>query len=152
MGEGFGPEVKRRIMIGTYALSAGYYDAYYAQAQSTAHPHHGRLREGLRRLRRPDLADLSHGSLQDKASAWPTLWPCISPTSALSRSTSQRCPGISIPAGFSGGLPVGLQMIGPHFCERGLFDAAHAVEQSLKVDVVAPLDAGGPAPVAGAAS
>jgi aspartyl-tRNA(Asn)/glutamyl-tRNA(Gln) amidotransferase subunit A len=48
-------------------------------------------------------------------------------------------PGISIPAGFSGGLPVGLQIIGPHFSERGLLNAAHAVEQKLAVEVVAPL-------------
>jgi aspartyl-tRNA(Asn)/glutamyl-tRNA(Gln) amidotransferase subunit A len=48
-------------------------------------------------------------------------------------------PGISVPAGFSAGLPVGLQMIGPHFSERGLFDASHAIEQALKVEVVAPL-------------
>jgi aspartyl-tRNA(Asn)/glutamyl-tRNA(Gln) amidotransferase subunit A len=56
-------------------------------------------------------------------------------------------PGISIPAGFSAGLPVGLQIVGPHFAERGLLDVAHAVEQTLKVDVVPPL--AGTVPVAG---
>jgi aspartyl-tRNA(Asn)/glutamyl-tRNA(Gln) amidotransferase subunit A len=143
--EGFGPEVKRRIMIGTYALSAGYYDAYYGQAQRT------------RTL-----------IIQDFARAFGTFDFLISPTSPtvafkigermadpLTMYLSDLCtipvnlaalPGISIPAGFSAGLPVGLQIIGPHFAERGLLEAAHAVEQALKVNVVAPL--GGVASVA----
>jgi aspartyl-tRNA(Asn)/glutamyl-tRNA(Gln) amidotransferase subunit A len=49
-------------------------------------------------------------------------------------------PGISIPAGFSAGLPVGLHIVGPHFSERGLLDASHAVEQRLAVDVAPPLN------------
>jgi hypothetical protein len=56
-------------------------------------------------------------------------------------------PGISIPAGFSAGLPVGLQVMGPHFSERGLLSAAYAVERQLGVNTVAPLAA---APAAGA--
>jgi aspartyl-tRNA(Asn)/glutamyl-tRNA(Gln) amidotransferase subunit A len=136
--EGFGPEVKRRIMIGTYALSAGYYDAYYAQAQRT------------RTL-----------IIQDFDRAFGRFDLLISPTSPtvafkigertadpLAMYLSDLCtipvnlaalPGISIPAGFSQGLPVGLQIVGPHFSERGLLDAAYAVEQALRVDVVAPL-------------
>ncbi|MBN1319955.1 MAG: Asp-tRNA(Asn)/Glu-tRNA(Gln) amidotransferase subunit GatA, partial [Thermoleophilia bacterium] len=136
--EGFGPEVKRRIMIGTYALSAGYYDAYYAQAQRT------------RTL-----------IIQDFARAFERFDFLISPTSPtvafkigertadpLAMYLSDLCtvpvslaalPGISIPAGFSTGLPVGLQIIGPHFSERRLLDAAYAVEQSLGVSTVAPL-------------
>jgi aspartyl-tRNA(Asn)/glutamyl-tRNA(Gln) amidotransferase subunit A len=136
--EGFGAEVKRRIMIGTYALSAGYYDAYYAQAQRT------------RTL-----------IIQDFARAFGRFDFLISPTSPtvafkigertadpLAMYLSDLCtipvnlaalPGISIPAGFSAGLPVGLQIIGPHFSERGLLGAAHAVEQKLDVDIVAPL-------------
>ena len=131
-------EVKRRIMIGTYALSAGYYDAYYAQAQRT------------RTL-----------IIRDFESAFGRFDFLISPTSPtvafkigertadpLAMYLSDLCtipvnlaalPGISIPAGFSGGLPVGLQIIGPHFSERGLLNAAHAVEQKLQVEVVAPL-------------
>ena len=142
--EGFGPEVKRRIMIGTYALSAGYYDAYYAQAQRT------------RTL-----------IIQDFDKAFGRFDLLISPTSPtvafkigertadpLAMYLSDLCtipvnlaalPGISIPAGFSGGMPVGLQIVGPHFSERGLLDAAHAVEQALKVDVVAPLGPSGEA-------
>ena len=140
--EGFGTEVKRRIMIGTYALSAGYYDAYYAQAQRT------------RTL-----------IIQDFARAFQNFDFLISPTSPtvafkigeriadpLAMYLSDLCtipvnlaalPGISIPAGFSAGLPVGFQIIGPHFSEKGLLDAAHAVEQRLQVPTVAPLEAGG---------
>ena len=136
--EGFGDEVKRRIMIGTYALSAGYYDAYYAQAQRT------------RTL-----------IIQDFERAFSRFDFLVSPTSPtvafeigertadpLAMYLSDLCtipvnlaslPGISIPSGFSGGLPVGLQMIGPHFSERALLNAAHAVEQKLAVEVVAPL-------------
>ena len=136
--EGFGPEVKRRIMIGTYALSAGYYDAYYAQAQRT------------RTL-----------IIQDFERAFSRFDFLVSPTSPtvafkigertadpLAMYLSDLCtipvnlaalPGISIPAGFSAGMPVGLQVIGPHFSERGLLNAAHAMEQKLEVDLVPPL-------------
>jgi len=136
--EGFGPEVKRRIMIGTYALSAGYYDAYYAQAQRT------------RTL-----------IIQDFARAFERFDFLISPTSPtvafkigertadpLAMYLSDLCtvpvslaalPGISIPSGFSAGLPVGLQIVGPHFSERRLLDAAYALEQCLDVNTVAPL-------------
>ena len=140
--EGFGTEVKRRIMIGTYALSAGYYDAYYAQAQRT------------RTL-----------IIQDFAKAFATFDYLISPVSPtvafkigektadpLQMYLLDLCtipvnlaglPGISVPAGFSAGMPVGLQIIGPHLSEKGLLDAAYAVEQRLRVNVVAPLGASG---------
>jgi len=136
--EGFGPEVKRRIMIGTYALSAGYYDAYYAQAQRT------------RTL-----------IIKDFEQAFARYDFLISPTSPtpafkigeriddpLTMYLSDLCtipvnlaalPGISIPAGFAAGLPVGLQIIGPHFSERRMLEAAHALEQRLQVDTVPPL-------------
>jgi aspartyl-tRNA(Asn)/glutamyl-tRNA(Gln) amidotransferase subunit A len=141
--EGFGTEVKRRIMIGTYALSAGYYDAYYAQAQRT------------RTL-----------IIQEFAGAFENFDFLISPPSPtvafkigeriadpLAMYGSDLCtipvnlaalPGISIPGGFAAGLPVGLQIIGPHFSERALLDAAHAVEQRLRVPTVAPLTAVAP--------
>ena len=133
--EGFGTEVKRRIMIGTYALSAGYYDAYYAQAQRT------------RTL-----------IIKDFARAFEDFDYLISPTSPtvafkigekvadpLAMYLSDLCtipvnlaalPGISIPAGFSAGMPVGLQLIGPHFSEKGLLEASHALEQHLHVPTV----------------
>jgi aspartyl-tRNA(Asn)/glutamyl-tRNA(Gln) amidotransferase subunit A len=138
--EGFGDEVKRRIMIGTYALSAGYYDAYYGQAQRTR--------------------TLIIKDFERAFAAYDFLISPTSPTVAfkigeraadpLAMYLSDLCtipvnlaalPGISIPAGFSDGLPVGLQIIGPHFSERGLFDAAYAMEQRLQVNVAAPLGA-----------
>ena len=135
---GFGAEVKRRIMIGTYALSAGYYDAYYAQAQRTRTLI---IRDFERAFSRYDFL-LSPTS--------PTVAFKIGERTAdpLAMYHSDLCtipvnlaalPGISVPAGFSAGLPVGLQIIGPHFCERALLDAAHAVERKLDVAVVAPL-------------
>jgi aspartyl-tRNA(Asn)/glutamyl-tRNA(Gln) amidotransferase subunit A len=136
--QGFGKEVKRRIMLGAYALSAGYYDAYYAQAQRT------------RTL-----------IIRDFDQAFERFDFLISPTSPtvafkigermadpLAMYLSDLCtipvnlaalPGISIPAGFSEGLPVGLQLVGRHFSERELLEAAHAVEQKLQVEVVPPL-------------
>jgi len=130
--EGFGPEVKRRIMIGTYVLSAGYYEAYYGQAQRT------------RTL-----------IIQDFNRTFADYDYLISPTSPsvafklgertadpLAMYLSDLCtipvnlaglPAISLPAGFSQGLPVGLHMISPHFGEQALVDAAHALEQKFQL-------------------
>ena len=137
--EGFGPEVKRRIMLGTYALSAGYYDAYYAQAQRT------------RTLIIQDFAKAFEGFDFLVSPTSPTVAFKLGERTAdpLAMYLSDLCtipvnlaglPGISVPSGFSEGMPVGLQIVGPHFSERGLFEAAHAVEQALGVDVVAPLE------------
>jgi aspartyl-tRNA(Asn)/glutamyl-tRNA(Gln) amidotransferase subunit A len=140
-GEGFGAEVKRRIMIGTYALSAGYYDAYYGRAQR------------VRTLVRRDFAR-AFGEVDLIAS--PT-----SPTVAfrvgeraddpLAMYMSDLCtipanlaglPAISIPCGLSDGLPVGFQLIGPAFSENRLLEAAHALEGAIGFDP-APSFAGG---------
>ena len=126
---GFGPEVKRRIMLGTYALSAGYYDAYYLKAQQA------------RTLIRQEFDWVFQ---QVDALVTPT-----SPTVAfhLGERTadpvqmylSDICtlpvnmaglPGISVPCGFSDGLPVGLQFIGPHQSEETLLRLAYAYEQA----------------------
>ena len=127
-GEGFGAEVKRRIMTGTYVLSAGYFDAYYLKAQK------------VRQL----VAD-------DFARAFGEVDVVVGPTSptpafALGAKTDDPItmylndiytiaanlaglPAISIPCGFAGPLPVGLQIIGPTFTEARLLSAAHAYQR-----------------------
>jgi aspartyl-tRNA(Asn)/glutamyl-tRNA(Gln) amidotransferase subunit A len=128
--DGFGDEVKRRIMIGTYALSSGYYEAYYGTAQKV----------------RTRIA-------QDFAAAFESVDFVVSPTSAtvafkLGERTADPLamylsdyytvpmplagiPAISIPCGLSEGLPVGFQIAGPAFSEAGILDAAHALERSI---------------------
>jgi aspartyl-tRNA(Asn)/glutamyl-tRNA(Gln) amidotransferase subunit A len=129
-GEGFGAEVKRRIMLGTYALSAGYYDAYYLKAQQ------------VRTLIKQDFTNAFE---QVDVIACP-----VSPTTAfkigektddplamyltdifsVSLNLSGIC-GISVPCGFDRqGLPIGLQLIGPHLGESAILQAAYAYEQS----------------------
>jgi aspartyl-tRNA(Asn)/glutamyl-tRNA(Gln) amidotransferase subunit A len=131
--DGFGAEVKRRIMLGTYALSAGYYDAYYGRAQ--------RVRTKV---------------AEDFSSAFQSVDFIVSPTSPtvafklgertsdpLSMYLSDYCtvpmslagiPAISIPCGLSGGLPVGLQIAGPALSDGALLDAAYALEQAISFD------------------
>jgi aspartyl-tRNA(Asn)/glutamyl-tRNA(Gln) amidotransferase subunit A len=128
--DGFGDEVKRRIMIGTYALSSGYYEAYYGTAQKV----------------RTKIA-------QDFSAAFQEVDFVVSPTSAtvafkLGERTADPLamylsdyytvpmplagiPAISIPCGLSDGLPVGFQIAGPAFSEAGILDAAHALEKSI---------------------
>jgi aspartyl-tRNA(Asn)/glutamyl-tRNA(Gln) amidotransferase subunit A len=126
--EGFGDEVKRRILVGTYALSAGYYDAYYKKAQQ------------VRRLIRQDFLDCFE---QVDVIAGPTT---PGPAFALGAKSDDPVsmyledvytlavnlaglPGISIPAGFVDNLPVGLQLIGRHFDESRLLNLAHRFQQ-----------------------
>ncbi len=136
-GEGFGTEVKRRIMLGTYALASGYYDAYYLRAQ--------KVRTLIRR---------------DFEAAFSTVDFLISPTSPsvafpfgervadpLAMYLSDVCtipvslagiPAVSIPCGLSGGLPVGLQIAGPAFSENRMLDVAHALEAAIGFDPSPP--------------
>jgi aspartyl-tRNA(Asn)/glutamyl-tRNA(Gln) amidotransferase subunit A len=127
-GEGFGAEVKRRIMTGTYVLSAGYYDAYYLKAQK------------VRTLIANDFR---------RAFAAADLLVCpTSPTPAFDLGSKvddpitmylndiytiganlAGLPAMSIPCGFIGHLPVGLQLIGPHFGESRILSAAHAFQR-----------------------
>lgn len=123
-GEGFGAEVKRRIMVGTYALSAGYYDAYYLKAQQ------------VRRLIRDDFArafaevDVIAGptspttafKLGEKSDDPVTMY--LSDIYTIAANLA-GLPGMSIPAGLVDGLPVGLQLIGNYFAEGRLLNAAH---------------------------
>jgi aspartyl-tRNA(Asn)/glutamyl-tRNA(Gln) amidotransferase subunit A len=133
--DGFGDEPKRRIMLGTYALSAGYYEAFYGQAQ--------KVRTVIRR---------------EHAAAFESFDLLVSPTSPtvafeLGARTADPLamyaadvltipsnlaglPGLSIPCGLSGGLPVGLQLVGPQFSENLLFRAGRALETALEFDYV----------------
>ena len=127
-GEGFGAEVKRRIMIGTYALSAGYYDAYYLKAQQVRRL----IREDF--LRAFDEVDVIMGptapgvafGLGEKADDPVSMYLSDIYTIAVNLA---GLPGMSIPAGFADGLPVGLQLIGNYFGEARLLNIAHRYQQ-----------------------
>jgi len=136
-GEGFGAEVKRRIMTGTYVLSAGYYDAYYLKAQ--------RVRQLI---------------AEDFRRAFASVDLLVGPTSptpafALGAKTDDPVtmylndiytigvnlaglPGMSVPCGLVDGLPVGLQIVGRHFDEAKLLNAAHRFQQATDWHQQAP--------------
>ena len=126
--EGFGAEVKRRIMTGTYVLSAGYYDAYYLKAQ---------------RVRRLITGDFERAFAEVDLLMGPTT-----PTAAFALGAKSAdpitmylndiytisanlagLPAMSVPCGFVDGLPTGLQIIGPHFAEQRLLHAAHRFQR-----------------------
>ena len=130
-GEGFGAEVKRRIMTGTYVLSAGYYDAYYLRAQ---------------KVRRLITDDFSRAFKDVDVLMGPT-----SPTPAFDIGAKiddpitmylndiytiganlAGLPALSIPCGFVGDLPIGLQIIGPHFAEAQLLNVAHGYQRETE--------------------
>lgn len=133
--EGFGTEVKRRIMLGTYALSAGYYEEYYGKAQ---------------KVRSLIECDFRNAFAACDVIATPTA---PTPAFRLGEKTDDPLamylsdiytitlnlagvPGVSIPCGFSSnGLPIGLQLIGRHFDEARLLSAAHNLEQALGLDL-----------------
>ncbi|HTW38349.1 MAG TPA: Asp-tRNA(Asn)/Glu-tRNA(Gln) amidotransferase subunit GatA [Steroidobacteraceae bacterium] len=127
-GEGFGAEVKRRIMTGTYVLSAGYYDAYYLKAQ---------------KVRQLIASDFARAFREVDVIMGPTT---PTPAFELGAKTADPItmylndiytiganlaglPALSVPCGFVGKLPVGLQIIGPHFAEERLLNAAHALQR-----------------------
>ena len=131
--DGFGAEVKRRIMLGTYALSAGYYDAYYGRAQ---------------RVRTKIAEDFNAAFGEVDFIVTPTA-PTVAfalgekTADPLEMYLNDYCtvpmslagiPAISIPGGLSGGLPVGFQIAGPAFSENRLLDAAHALERAIGFD------------------
>ena len=126
--EGFGAEVKRRILIGTYVLSAGYYDAYYLKAQQ------------IRRLIADDFVqafkqcDIIMGPTAP-STAFKAGEKANDPVAMYLQdvytiaTNLAGLPGMSIPAGFSNGLPVGLQLMGNYFDEARMLDVAHAYQQ-----------------------
>ena len=128
--DGFGKEVKRRIMLGTYALSSGYYEAYYGRAQRVR----TKISEDFEAafasvdlILTPTSANVAFGLGEKTADPWSMY---LSDYFTVPMSLA-GIPAISIPCGLSGGLPVGLQVAGPAFSENRLLDAAYALEQAL---------------------
>lgn len=123
-GEGFGEEVKRRIMLGTYALSAGYYDAYYLKAQQVRRlikQDYEKAFEQVDVIAGPTTPEVAF-KLGDKTDDPVSMYLQDIYTISLNLA---GLPGMSIPAGFSQGLPVGLQLIGNYFDEARLLNVAH---------------------------
>jgi aspartyl-tRNA(Asn)/glutamyl-tRNA(Gln) amidotransferase subunit A len=132
---GFGDEPKRRIMLGTYALSAGYYEAYYGQAQKVRTVIAGEHAAAFERFdvlvspTSPTVAFELGAKTADPLAMY--LSDLLTIPSCLA-----GLPGMSIPCGLSGGLPVGLQLIGPQLSENRLFHVGHALERALGFDTV----------------
>jgi aspartyl-tRNA(Asn)/glutamyl-tRNA(Gln) amidotransferase subunit A len=131
--DGFGAEVKRRIMLGTYALSSGYYEAYYGRAQRVRTKISGDFRTAFEQIdfvvtpTAPSVAFRLGEKTADPLAMYLNDY-CTVPMSLAG------IPAISIPCGHSEGLPVGLQIAGPAFSENRLLDAARALERSIAFD------------------
>jgi aspartyl-tRNA(Asn)/glutamyl-tRNA(Gln) amidotransferase subunit A len=132
---GFGDEPKRRIMLGTYALSAGYYEAYYGQAQKVRTVISREFAAAFERFdllvspTSPTVAFKLGEKTENPLAMYLADVLTIPPNMA-------GLPGLSIPCGLSESLPVGLQLIGPQFSENTLFRAGHALEQAIGFDIV----------------
>jgi aspartyl-tRNA(Asn)/glutamyl-tRNA(Gln) amidotransferase subunit A len=131
--DGFGAEVKRRILIGTYALSSGYYDAYYGRAQRVRTKIAEDFRAAFERVdfvvtpTSPGVAFELGSKTDDPLAMYLNDYFTVPmPLAGI--------PAISIPAGLSEGLPVGFQLAGPAFSENRILDAAHALEQAIGFD------------------
>ena len=129
-GEGFGPEVKRRIMLGTYALSAGYYDAYYLKAQQVRtliKQDFERAFESVDVIACPVSPSTAFRIGEKTANP---LEMYLMDVFTITLNLAGMC-GVSVPCGFdNAGLPIGLQLIGPHLGEERILRTAHAYEQS----------------------
>ena len=133
--EGFGAETKRRIMLGTYALSAGYHEAYYGQAQKVRTVISREFEAAFEDFdvllspTSPTVAFRIGEKAENPLAMYLSDVLTIPPNMA-------GLPGLSIPCGLSEGLPVGLQLIGPQFSENALFRTGHVLEQALEFDYV----------------
>jgi aspartyl-tRNA(Asn)/glutamyl-tRNA(Gln) amidotransferase subunit A len=131
--DGFGPEVKRRIMLGTYALSSGYYDAYYGRAQRVRTKIAEDFRAAFERVdlvvtpTSPGVAFPLGAKTDDPLAMYLNDYFTVPMSLA-------GIPAMSIPAGLSEGLPVGLQLAGPAFSENRVLDAGFALERALGFD------------------
>jgi len=136
-GEGFGAEVKRRIMTGTYVLSAGYFDAYYLKAQKVRRLITNDFRAAFQKVdllvgpTTPTPAFAIGAKMNDPVTMYLNDIYTIGANLA-------GLPGLSIPCGFVGGLPMGLQLIGPHFSEARLLGAAHQFQRATAWHTQAP--------------
>jgi len=132
--EGFGPEVKRRVMLGTYVLSAGYYDAYYLKAQKVRALMRQDFGEAFKKCdavltpTAPTPAFLFGEKVDDPLAMY--LNDIYTVTANLA-----GVPGISVPCGLSkDGLPLGMQLLGPYWSEATLFRLAHAYQQKYPLN------------------
>ena len=128
--QGFGAEVKRRIMLGTYALSSGYYDAYYGRAQQVRTLIARDFAAAFERFDFIATPTAPSVAFELGAKTADPLAMYVNDVCTVPMSLA-GIPGISIPGGLSEGLPVGFQLAGPAFSENALLDAAHALERSI---------------------
>jgi aspartyl-tRNA(Asn)/glutamyl-tRNA(Gln) amidotransferase subunit A len=127
-GEAFGKEVKRRILMGTYALSAGYYDAYYIKAQKIRRLISEDFKKALSEvdvIMGPVAPSTAFG-IGEKIGNPIEMYLSDIYTIAINLA---GLPAMSVPAGFAGGMPVGLQIIGNYFAEDKLLNIAHQYQQ-----------------------
>jgi aspartyl-tRNA(Asn)/glutamyl-tRNA(Gln) amidotransferase subunit A len=131
-GQGFGPEVKRRIMLGTYALSAGYYDAYYLKAQKVRTLIKGDFDAAFERVDVLVTPTTPTTAFRIGERTADPLQMYLSDVLTLAVNLAGNC-GLSLPCGFDGaGLPIGLQVIGPALGEERILRVAYAYEQATK--------------------
>jgi aspartyl-tRNA(Asn)/glutamyl-tRNA(Gln) amidotransferase subunit A len=130
--QGFGPEVKRRIMLGTYALSAGYYDAYYKKGQQVRTLIKRDFDEAFRSVDVIATPTAPTAAFKIGEKSADPLQMYLSDIFTISVNLA-GIPGISLPCGFtSGNLPIGLQLLGKHFDEEAILHAAFAFEQATE--------------------
>ena len=128
--EGFGPEVKRRIMLGTYALSSGYYDAYYKKAQQMRALVTEEFKEAFEKVDVLISPTCPNTAFDLGAKSSDPLAMYLTDIATISCNLA-GLPGISVPAGFdSDGMPIGLQILAPQLQESRLFNFAYKFEQS----------------------
>ncbi len=128
--EGFGPEVKRRIMLGTYALSSGYYDAYYKKAQQMRALVTEDFKEAFKKVDILISPTCPNTAFELGAKSSDPLAMYLTDIATISANLA-GIPGMSVPAGFDkDGMPIGLQILAPQFQEGNLFNFAYQFEQS----------------------
>jgi aspartyl-tRNA(Asn)/glutamyl-tRNA(Gln) amidotransferase subunit A len=135
--EGFGPEVKRRIMTGTYVLSAGYFDAYYLKAQKVRamiNNDFARAFAEVDLLLSPTAPNVAFG-LGDQTADPITMY--LNDIYTIGANLA-GLPALSMPCGFAHSLPVGAQLIGPHFGEARVLNAAHRFQQETDWHLKSP--------------